>query len=231
MASKKESDVKQAEHEAEIARLQNQFLTVPLIPKGLADPIDLPISPAVHIDESAEPLERKPKVLEPILRDERVEPFVEKTGSRPGSAGDFKKQEIDAASSLLSGMFGVSSSPPKPKPEVTEPQLEQEAKPASSAPIAPQAPAVSTVKESEAPAEKVDDKLFSSSADLSSPKPTQEILAPLDVNDDHHKSEAQQQKRDDESQPLSEPTKEVKAGIFSRARSLFSNSSKKDKKD
>lgn len=120
MASKKDSDEIQAQQEAEIAQLQNKFLTLPRVCFDLTNPEDEPISPAVVIDESAGPLEpRRSKVPPKPTPASHTTHVAEQRPAEPSPPGP--KPDLGATEFLLSGMMPTS----EPKEPSTPPSTSQ----------------------------------------------------------------------------------------------------------
>lgn len=211
MASKKDEEAKQAEQEAEIARLQNQFLTTILVPKEFMAEDELPISPAVHIDETAEPLApARPKVAPKPTAPPQVEP--PKAPSRPSSLG--------AAESLLSGMMPASST------AKTETKVPEKA-PEQAKPHKPETdPMAGLLGGNQKSAPQPQHSSSTEVSRSSQSKPNEETesktnQAPaVDSSSEADKPKAEDRESDNH-----------RGGVFAKAKSLFSNITKKDKKE
>ncbi len=221
--AKKEELAAQAEQESHLSSLRDKFITMELAPRDLIEEEDEGISPAIDFDEQAyeEELKHRPK----------PEPVVE---PEPEPKPPVSKEELGAAGFLLSGSIPVDSDDKhsdqseahdggsEPVLESTAEQPDESEPSQSSEPTepAPQTHAPQTQAPEADISESRDESVDSTPSSPVSPSSEPEESAINESADKESSNPATTQEDDDSD-----------SGVFSKAKSLFANITKKDKKE
>lgn len=231
MASKKDSDNEEnLQREEELSSLQNAFLTMALVPKEYSDLEELPMSPAVVTEGLSEPFVPLPRKKKPVEEpeNETLERNVASQREVEFPSPKPKQQsELGASAFLLMGTVPKKdqeeklpvqelSSKTEKEREPLEPKTEENPIPIPVEPETHNPPQSTVVSESESASTPAEPPKQEEPDESLTAKPAAPFLS---------HPQLKQNEAEEEEKGESE-----KGGMLSKARSLFSTITKKDKK-